>query len=59
MERPFYCLLENDALITKFSVESIALHTPVVPNHETDVELHVDVTAQFREKAYFNEKIGL
>ena len=58
-EEPFYCLLQDDSLVTNFLVESKTLFTPTPEGQERDVVLIVDVTVTFSRRTWLNEALIL
>ena len=57
-ENPFYCLLEDDALITKFQVESDRLLLTPTTGKDTDVELIIRVSTRITKLTIENMAFG-
>jgi hypothetical protein len=53
-EEPFYCLLEDDSLITKFQIETDMLLDPPPTDKRTDVRLIVRVTTRVTAANLYN-----
>lgn len=52
-----YCLLQDDALITKFQVESLVLLGKVTPENQKDVDLIIDAKVKIDRITEFNKDI--
>jgi len=58
-EKPFFCLLEDDSLITRFSVESDTLLGPANMGSQTDVSLIAKVTTRLTRLHIGNLDFGV
>ncbi len=57
-EMPFFCLLENDSLITAFRIESERLLGPFEPERESNVKLVIRATVKLQRLTYGNIGLG-
>ncbi len=58
-ETPFFCLLENDSLITGFRIDSERLLGPLEPEKEANVKLVIQATVKVLRLTWGNLDFGL
>jgi hypothetical protein len=59
-EQPFYCLLEDDKLVTELNIKTDRLLTPVRPNgHENEVVLILQVKLSAATYNHYNRRLVL
>ena len=57
-EKPFFCLLESDRLITSFRIESERLLGPMKPEDSANVKLVIRATIKVHKLTYWNMGLG-